>query len=198
MRTNPTTLFGFIGRKGSGKDTAAEMMSEIFNEFKDPGTISAFFAFADPLKNMANSTLGISGDEAEYLKRHPSIKVANHLDIRSYYNQYGDVLKARFGKMVFTDMTIKRISEVKDALNPDSIMITDVRFPMEAGALKKYGVDNGVEVILIKMINTKLPSLNPDEHETEYLTEEMRGDYDVIAENPQEIKEQLKEIYAKL
>ncbi len=190
-----TTIFGFIGRKGSGKDTAANYISESVNEFKEPGTVSAFFAFADPLKNMVCETLGITRSEEEYLKRHPGIKVAGGLDIRSFHNKYGDVLKSRFGKTIFTDITIDRINDTYQSINPDTILVTDVRFPMEDAALKKFGDDMGIEVITIKMINSNLEPIEADAHETEYLSETMPADYTIEASSPQEIKDKIKTLF---
>lgn len=188
-------MVAFIGRRGSGKDTAATFVADRYERFHPKGTLSAFFAFGDVLKNMANSTLGISLTQSEYLKRQPDIKVANGLDLRSYYNQYGDVLKSRFGKDVLLRLTMERIDENMDALDLDLMLITDVRYPMELAALKKLAEDRGVDFMSIKLVNTKTPPLEDGSHESEYLTEKMDADHEIVAANPQEIKERIEEIF---
>lgn len=195
MKPSPI-IFAFIGRRGSGKDTAADFITEFFLE-EDNNSLITSFAFADSLKSMTHDVLGITPEQSEFLKRNPEIKVINGMDLRFFYNRFGDILKKRFGDRIFTENTLDVIAQTNNAINPDVILVTDVRYPMEKAALTKYSQDQGIEIKFIKMINTKSygTEREDDGHESESLSDDIHGDITIKADSPDEIKIKIKEIY---
>ena len=185
-------LFAFVGRRGAGKDTAANM---VFNIIEDNqiGGVSASFAFADPLKAMAHKTLGITLEQSEFLKRNPAIKIVNNLDLRSYYNVFGDVLKSNFGDDIFRNKTILGIQEALDEINIDTITLTDVRYPQELKALKELCLKNNIKFISVKLINISNPDID-NSHESESQIDSIDTEYTIRAKNPQEIKNEMENI----
>jgi energy-coupling factor transporter ATP-binding protein EcfA2 len=192
-------IIAFIGRRGSGKDTTADLFAEWFKE-ENADALIASFAFAGTIKDIVHDTLSISTEQSEFLKRNPEIKIANGMDLREFYNHFGDVLKSRFGKRIFTEKTVEDITRTLSSVEPDLILVTDVRYPMEQAALKKLGEDQGLDVHFIKMVNTNLAGLpkEPGEHESESLSDDIFGDSTIVASSTQELSNKAQGIYNEL
>jgi hypothetical protein len=186
--TRPT-IIAFTGRKGHGKDTAASILKEQFQEHQ---LDFASFAFADILKDIAHTSLEITNEDSEYLKRNPRIKIANNLDLRSFYNKLGDAIKSYFGYDAWANKTIQRIKETIDSINPAVIVITDLRYPIEETSLKKFAEDNGYDFYIIKMVNTNHNSVD-DSHESEYLIDTINSDLIFECSSVSEIEKNIKE-----
>ena len=191
-----TTLYAFVGRRGSGKDTASNLLYNIIEEEQIEG-ISASFAFADSLKQMAHRSLDITTPQSEFLKRNPNIKIANNQDLRTYYNNFGDVLKSNFGDDIFRQKTIQEIQDAIDNFDINFITITDVRYPEEIIILKEFCSLNNIELISIKLINIRNPDID-NSHESESQIDSIETDFTIEAKNVQEIKTQMEKIYNEL
>jgi len=195
-----TTLIAFIGRKGSGKDTAANFATDAFGRLGEP-TLTAYFNFASVLRDITLNTLNLSNQQYEFLKRNPEVNVANNLDVRSFMNKLGDNLKRYFGKYVFTEITVERIKDTLVEVNPDLMLVTDVRYPHELAALKKLCEDKGIEFVSIKMINENLQDeicLDGTEHESEYQVDDIHGQFVIKAKDIEEIKKKMEVICNEL
>ena len=184
-------LIAFTGRKRAGKNTAAEILDDIQ---RANGDTLAYFAFADILKDITHRALGIAREEAEALKVMNSARIANGLTLRESYNSFGDAIKAYFGHDSWVKLALNEIQEIKDIV--DITVCTDLRYPIEEEGLKKFCLDNNIDLTIIKMNNLSLPQrlTTIDEHESEYLTDQIKEDYLIAAKNPEEIKEQLQVI----
>jgi dephospho-CoA kinase len=184
-------LFAFTGLKGSGKDTAAEALIEIIDENEHQFIVQ--FAFADILKNIIHETFGITLAESEIIKR-LNIKPFNGLTLREVYQHLGESIKSYFGEDVWAKITIQRLKEVIQDVNVNFLVCTDLRYPIEEACLKKFCEDEGIELIIIKMINTNIKQ-NTDNHISETLIEDINNNYEIKADNIHQIKLQMEEIY---
>ncbi len=200
MEYKQQTLVAFVGRRGSGKDTAANFAADIFGKVQGEPTLTAYFSFGDVLKNIANNSLDINTADAEALKRMPGIKIANNLDLRTFINKLGDTLKGYFGELVFTDIVIERITNTLDDVKPDLMLVTDVRYPHELAALKKLCEDKGIEFISIKMRNTNLDHemMETNQHLSESQIETMVTQFAIIAGDVETIKNKMEVICNEL
>jgi hypothetical protein len=184
-------IIAFTGVKGSGKNTASETFQEIFGSNNQAG-LTVEFAFADPLKNIIHETFNIDNNHAEEIKR-LNIKPFNGLTLREVYQRLGESIKSRFGPDTWADFAIKRIQEFIDAILPDVIICTDLRYTNEEAHLRKFADDNGYELYIIKMLNTNL--VENDNHISENQIHEISEDFLIKASDPDEIKLQIGEIY---
>lgn len=189
-----TKLIAFAGIKGSGKDTAADRFNELFSE-NNKGSLTVQFAFADILKNIVHETFMLHIEEVDALKR-MHIKPFNGLTLREIYQRMGEAIKSRFGQDIWTNETIKRLSDFLDAVQPDIMMVTDLRYTNEEAALRKFADDKGLDLVIIKMINTNLT--DGDQHISEIQIPEIKEDYTVEASTVEELNEKIREIYNEL
>lgn len=124
-------LIGIHGKRNTGKDTVAKMISEQLN------TSVQLIAFADRLKNMCAVTF-----DAPLLAFHDQ-------DLKeTYETPYGtprelmislsDMIKTKYGLGFFRDLVSKRIDTIRDGLM-GSIIVTDVRYEIEADMLREKG-----------------------------------------------------------
>ena len=134
-------IFGFTGRKRSGKNTAAEMLAEIL------GTdASALIAYADPLKA---ATVGLDpwiplGDGgwsrlSDVIATHgwEAAKDA-YPEVRRTLQRFGtEAVRENIGQ----DTWIRLMDDRIDDLTSDSlhVLVTDIRFPNEAELIKEWG-----------------------------------------------------------
>jgi energy-coupling factor transporter ATP-binding protein EcfA2 len=187
-------LYAFVGKKGSGKNTAAEFLAEIIQDDK-PQELIIQFAFADILKAIINDTFNISQKEEEVLKR-SSIKPFNGLTLREVYQKLAENIKVYFGEDVWSSITMERVHDFINDINSDTLICTDLRYPIEEAALKKFCEDQGLELIIIKTINLNLD--DDDNHVSETNVDLINYNYKIEASDIYQIKLQIEDIYQKL
>jgi hypothetical protein len=185
-------LIAFTGRAGSGKDLGAFSWASLYNEETGQKTIK--FAFADILKDIAGNALGINPEEADVLKRMPSIKIANQYGLREFYNTLGDRIKSYFGFNIWAKLTLSKIEpSINDA---DLIIITDLRYVLEQNYLEEFCEKHNIELIIIKMINSNHTKRSDNiEHESEFQVDAIQENYTIEANSVKEVQEKIKEIY---
>jgi hypothetical protein len=188
--TKPT-IIAFTGAKGSGKNTASEAFQDIFGKNVKAG-LTVEFAFADPLKNIIHETFDIDNLHADEIKR-LNIKPFNGLTLREVYKRLGEAIKSRFGQDTWAEFATRRMQEFNDAVTPDVIICTDLRYTNEEAHLRKFADDNGYDLYIIKMLNTNL--IENDSHISETQIHEISEDFLIKASDPDEIKLQIGEIY---
>ena len=139
----PKTIL-ISGKKRSGKDwTAAAIKSEL----ESLGYSVDIIAFAEPMKDIIATTLGITPDELEQLLNEPGATVADkhntlqypvvcgdlgrdctETDFRQILQQFGnEAMKKYFGPTVWRDLAISRINES----TADYVIVSDFRMPEE-------------------------------------------------------------------
>jgi hypothetical protein len=145
-------IIGIAGKKGTGKDTAAEYISKTFNlkkvSFAGPikAALNIIFDWTDDVwkqdkKELIDNRWGISPRQA-----------AQHLGTE--WAQFG--LSDSFSQYAYTTgrkLWVRRVLT-------DNIVISDVRFPHEAEAIWEYG---GITIKLER--NTDTVDLHPSEVE---------------------------------
>lgn len=194
-------IVGFVGEIGSGKDTASDLLTEIFhNRYKND--ISFSFAFADILKNIIHETFGLDAETANLIKRNDQIKPFNGKTLRDIYQGLGETIKSYFGQNIWVDITMTRLKEEYNSLGASLITCTDVRYSYEAAAIKKFAEDNGFEFRLIKMVNLN-KSQRPDNKDLSdlHVSEQLKDiEYhaEIRASSVSEIRMKLKEIFKGL
>jgi hypothetical protein len=188
--TKPT-IIAFTGIKGSGKNTASDAFQEIFSNKNNIG-LTVEFAFADPLKNIIHETFDIDNAHADEIKR-LNIKPFNGLTLREVYQRLGEVIKSRFGQDTWAEFAVKRMQEFVDAIEPDIIICTDLRYTNEEAHLRKFADDKGYDLYIIKMINTNIEEA--DSHISENQIKDISEDFLIKASDTDEIKLQIGEIY---
>ena len=98
-------LIALAGRKRSGKNTTADILTQKFGEGPD-ASLSISFSFAGILKDIVHQSTGIGADAAELLKETPAVRPINGLTVREFYNSLGDALKKYMGKDIFVRLTL--------------------------------------------------------------------------------------------
>lgn len=152
--TSRPTLVGLIGRKGSGKDTAAvTLLEQGYENVK----------FAGALKVMIRALLAYQGVDADIiermiegdLKEEPTPYLAGRSP-RYAMQRLGDEWGRKLMHKAFW------VEVTKPLLRNGKVVVTDVRYPNEVETIVEFGgVPFGVEAEWIKP--------TPGEHESEAL-----------------------------
>ena len=176
-------LIGITGLKESGKNTAAEVLISKAGYVPD--------AFADDLKGIIYDIKGISvwvpskvtpllpeGGYARYrdIVDELGLETAKKLvpDVRLILQTFGtEAMRSRFGPSVWSDRVLARVAERRALPHPVRTVVTDVRFPDEAEAIKAAG---GVVLRILR------PSqgVNTDTHASEAAMASIVADAEII------------------
>lgn len=127
-------LIGIAGKKRSGKNTVAEMLSQHLL-----GPVY-YLAFADKLKDICSVTFGI--DRVVYDDQ--SLKESDRLPYGSARDQMitlSDVIKGKYGCRFFIRVVENQIASIREStrLVDPHIIVTDVRYEIEAAMIRAYG-----------------------------------------------------------
>ena len=150
-------LIGLNGFKGSGKDTAYEQIKLSL----DHRQVVKRVAFADKLKIMAMLSLGYEGSDEEMIDRANLLKEngvvesryfpgdliqSHYLSGRKYLQHFGNHARTVFGDTFWIDQILPKPirQEVFGELytrypGVDYLIVTDVRYPNEAGRIRDLG-----------------------------------------------------------
>ena len=127
-------IYGFLGRKRSGKDTAAK----IVDDTTDADTKVKYMSFAEPMKD---ALIELTGAKREYFydqefKEQPVIVFGDRkFTPRELMTWYGGLMREKFGSNFWSDKVKERIAKE----NVDYLLITDVRFLEEAKMIDELG-----------------------------------------------------------
>ena len=137
-------IIGFLGRKRSGKDTAASFIIENYNFTR--------YAFGDPVKDVCRAMFGFTeeqlyGDQKETVDPEWNITPRQAFqtlgtDIAQYgiYNYIPELKESvpertfwvkRFEKWYYNELSVERIC------GPLKVVLSDVRFQHEVDAIKR-------------------------------------------------------------
>jgi len=151
-------FIGFCGKKGAGKDTAAEF-------FRDCKTCE-ILSFAGPLKEASKHLFGLSDFQVNVQKE--TVDEVLNKTPRKILQDLGTLLRNNYGE----DVLIRALNARVEKLNSKYFIITDVRFENECEYIK----NNGGFIIRIER-----PDLvNTDDHESENRTIDKYVDKKII------------------
>ena len=143
------TLIAMVGRAKSGKDTAYELIKELYPEFER-------IAFADKLKQMTADTL--------------EIPVENLATEKEKYRPYvifaGNIFR-QYNKEFWVDQLLFE-NEVTYKSLPTHTVVTDVRFENEIRGLKQFCDYKGYNFVLLTIRCTKETLLSRGYNESIY------------------------------
>lgn len=179
MENKRGILIGICGLKRSGKDTMADYLCTYYAFTKyalaDPLKKGAkeLFKFLDEqvfgsLKELEDKRYGISPRE---LLQWLGTEVFQYLLYERFPQLEEKVPKRLFWVSLFKDWYIKETDYIQVVLDPNwklNVVVSDIRFPHEAKAIKELG---GVIVKIIRNNNTK------DNHISENELKEIEPDY---------------------
>lgn len=153
-------IIGLAGVKGSGKNTVAEFIKEIFGdryEIKE-------WSFAEDLKKGAAASLGYSGDDPiEFCNRLKETGKIGYwcedggwpegsVSGREYLQYYGtEAHRDIFADDFWVDNLMNKIESEQGSSRNRLDIITDVRFPNEARRILGFGVVLGTKGVVIKV-----------------------------------------------
>jgi hypothetical protein len=133
MKGNSMRIVGIHGKKGSGKDTFA-------NFLQTAGQRVRLMAFADRMKAICSVVYGVPiryfyNEDTKEMPLEPW-----GLSPRNMMTMMNDQLKSFHGEDYFVRVIkqdLAKIMELPDHQRPDTIVITDVRFAVEAEWMKE-------------------------------------------------------------
>jgi hypothetical protein len=148
-------VYGFCGKKGSGKDTTASFLKE---ELELSGFKVKTIAYADRLKEICQE---ISGLGREYFYE-PELKECL-CDVNGYYATPREIMQ-KFGtefiqgemgwKQFWANYVSQEIAAALDGGEYDFFFVTDVRFDHEVDVIRAY---DGNLIHVTKDINYSFP-----------------------------------------
>lgn len=136
-------LIGLNGRKQAGKDTVYERASRLLADVVEVERVS----FADLLYRSAAAALGVTVEQLQEWKSDPCMEVVVRYagaddyvharqTIREYLQHYGtEAHRVVFGE----EFWVEQVRRALAAHHGRVIMVTDVRFPNEAEAVRSCG-----------------------------------------------------------
>lgn len=145
------TVILISGYKRSGKDYVADIFNKIFPD-------SSIKRFADPMKHILSTTLGLTLGELEHRKNRDMVE-------RTYLQLFGnEAMKPWFGESVWADLLVSHIPE------SETVIIPDFRFLIEHETILKQFE----RVVTIRVIDK---NLNPGAHASEHELDNFNFDY---------------------
>jgi LmbE family N-acetylglucosaminyl deacetylase len=185
-------IIGFGHRARQGKNTAAAAVQECFPLDTNVGMAS----FADALRmevRKASAKMGgayylvqdfkAAGLMPDWVQAEPSGK--QRLILQWWGTDYR--------RKQDPDYWVKKLMAKLDAWQPDAVLITDVRFPNEADAIKAAGG------VLVKVVRTSEPDFVVNEHPSESALDAYTGwDYTLRAADVPELKQKARALYAEI
>lgn len=131
-------IIAFAGRKQSGKTSSCEFVQNIFSQIVYKN--SCIYNFADPLKNMCQTILGLTYEQC-YGTDEQKNELVNcywdnkQLSAREVMQIVGTDMFRKMQHNVWADATIRKIQDEALPL----ALIADCRFPNEVDAIKNAG-----------------------------------------------------------
>ena len=163
-------IIGISGKKGSGKDTAANHLNAVHGY--------ATLSYAEPLKKTCSIVFGIPIDYFNDRNKKEETIEEWKASPRQLMQTVGtDLFRNHFDKDVWIKSLTQRIRQTQNK----RIVVSDVRFPNEALHVKNMGGK------LIHILRRNLRS--DDDHESESNTDELSNMADFIISNDDTINE---------
>jgi hypothetical protein len=172
-------IIGISGYKGSGKDTAAELLIHKYKFIK--------CSFAQPVKDTVSRLFKIDKDILDGIYNRDEREI-RRVDLFNYSPRellqiVGTGLRKLINENIWVDIA------AQEALLYDHVVFTDVRFPNEVEFIKRYGV-------VIRIVR---PGFMGDAHESERALDNY--DFDKVISNDgtiEDLKLKLGEYYENI
>jgi len=148
-------IIGLTGRKRSGKDTVARFIMDMVPD-------SERLAFADPLKEEVAAACGVS---VAYIEAHKE-------NFRLILQGWGTDFRRELSDPEHWIKQMRREIAIAVACDTPLAVVTDVRFPDEAEALRRLGA------VIIRVVRPA--TRNGDHHPSETNTDEMEVDAEIL------------------
>jgi hypothetical protein len=184
-------LVGFGHKARQGKNTAAFA----FLEECPLESHARMFAFADALRAEVKKAIRQYGTDSALIAAWkedglmPEWVVPESGKPRTLLQWWG----TDFRRAQDPDYWVKALFKTFDKLQPDIALVTDVRFPNEAAAIKAAGG------YLVKVTRTSKPDLAVPAHPSEHALNGFTGwDYELVAATVDELKKKTLALYAEL
>lgn len=163
------------GKKRSGKDYATAELMKMTNCTR--------VAFADPLKEIMATTLGLTVEDVNQLKDTPTSTM------RFKLQRLGDALKEQFGQDVFVELATSKMANVQN------VVISDLRYLRELEGVKRAFPLANITTVRIEALSTA-----HDTHSSETELEDYKMDFtiDNSAKDHNTMVTALKKIYPQL
>lgn len=131
----PFFVIALSGKKGSGKDTVADMLQFYFKLYHDKEVEK--HAFADPVREIAGLVSGVGESYFKHrdLKEQPIFDDPCDRSPRDYLRLVGQGLKSTLGQ----DVWIHLLGSKVFAFQSENCIVTDVRFRNELDFVKENG-----------------------------------------------------------
>lgn len=160
------TIIALLGRRGSGKSTAAKFLRERYN-----GTV---VSFASPLKRLAKRLIDFSdaqlyGDQAAK----DEIDSRYGFSSREFMKRLGEGARQELWPTVWADAALRFIRDLSDDMVQEHnvFIIDDCRYQNEVWTLRRFQKETRFDVIIVKLVNTSLA--NDDDHPSEREVDEI-------------------------
>ncbi len=167
------------GKARSGKDTTAKIIKDSIVEGLEVEVLS----FAEPLKDIIATTMGISLEQLDYFKNECSKILINTIDVgveprhylettdyRKILQRFGtEAMKKHFGNDIWSKIMYDKIKKSR----ADVIIISDWKFKSESDYLLNF--DDEFKIITCEVIREN-QSFN-SQHQSEIDLEEVDKDY---------------------
>lgn len=170
-------VLGFLGRAGSGKDTAADMLSRMISGKQ------VRLSFAQPLKD-ALTTLFMM-DKTAFTDREKK-----ETPMEEYYGKSPrelaqwlgtDIFRNQFDKEFWTSRLRKSLVQLESEGNTHYVLVTDVRFLNEAEMLLDYGA----KLVYVDSSKRQTPvkQAHESEMEIDFILAKLKGNIAVLDNN---------------
>ena len=184
----------FNGKKRSGKDYTATLVK---NELIDRGYTAKIMSFAEPIKTIIASSLGISVEDVELYKNEPSeygleIKaypdnqrsvVIEYLSMRDILQRFGtEAMKPIFGDDVWASLLYTRAYDS----GVDYVLVPDFRFKIEYSN----------KALTVNVYNDYIEST--DTHASETELDEFKFDLYIDNTGQPDLTQRIKELTNKI
>jgi len=155
-------IIALTGWSGSGKDTLATILAQ---------QGCARFAFAEPLKDIASELFGFPRDWADTQegKQTPWQVGYTTKSIRQILLDFAKLDRERFGDDIYARETIQKFETVEPWR---TIVITDLRFPVELEALIEYQHKTSCDFELWR-VKREGQDASPVDHPSEHLLDNL-------------------------
>lgn len=163
------------GRKRSGKDTTALMLKE---EIEARGYSVEIMSFAEPMKDILATTLGISLEQLDDFKNNNNDVYVDYVtgydinNCRLMLQMFGtEAMKKHFGDDVWVNLTRDKIRKS----TADFVIISDWRFPNEYNVL-----DNTInfKVQTVHVVNPRVST--SDTHSSEIALDDFECNHRIM------------------